>query len=168
MPSAFLRVQYIRCTLATPKTRRRSPLVFHLVALVLFLFSPRVSCLILAPSLSSSHSRHVLPLIFSSPLEGLTARVDPPSLRLPAGSTTQTSSEQINTECREQDRTVILLGSVLEFIISLICSPCQCTGLCPTLRLKPLLFFTFGTHTLLSSRLLVRFCKLFTAPLVHL
>jgi len=42
-------------------------------------------------------SRHVLPLVFGSPLEGLTARVDPPSLRLPAGLTTRTSSEQITT-----------------------------------------------------------------------
>ena len=73
--------------------RRRSPLVFHLVALALFLFSPRVSCLVLAFSLSSSRSRCVLPLIFGSPLEDLTARVDPPSLRLPAGSTTRTSSK---------------------------------------------------------------------------
>jgi len=96
VPSAFLRVRYIRCTLATPKQRRRSPLVFHLVALALFLFSPRVSCLVLASSLSSSRSHCVLPLVFGSPLEDLTARVDPPSLRLPAGLTTRTSSEPIS------------------------------------------------------------------------
>jgi len=75
------------------------PLAPSVITLALFLFSPRVSCLVLASSLSSSRSRHVLPLVFGSPLEGLTARVDPPSLQLPAGSTSQTSSEQI-TRCQ--------------------------------------------------------------------